>query len=239
MADLADQVSSAVHSVIDSFQSAPQAPPPKASGKKNVHELLGGGKCANVLLWKQKNVSTSLLVGSTVAWFLFEWSGYTLLSLVCNVLLFLIVILFLWATIASLLHRQFSFFSLLVSRPAPPIPEIVLTEEMVHDSAATLRVEINKALLAAHDVAIGKDFRVFLKVTVVLWILSKLGAWFNFITLVYILVVGAHTIPVIYDKYQDEIEAMIGKLFEEAKKQYSKVDANVLSKIPRSAKKSE
>ncbi|XP_024541951.1 reticulon-like protein B2 [Selaginella moellendorffii] len=228
MADLADQVSSAVHSVIDSFQSAPQAPPPKASGKKNVHELLGGGKCANVLLWKQKNVSTSLLVGSTVAWFLFEWSGYTLLSLVCNVLLFLIVILFLWATIASLLHR-----------PAPPIPEIVLTEEMVHDSAATLRVEINKALLAAHDVAIGKDFRVFLKVTVVLWILSKLGAWFNFITLVYILVVGAHTIPVIYDKYQDEIEAMIGKLFEEAKKQYSKVDANVLSKIPRSAKKSE
>ncbi|EFJ16448.1 hypothetical protein SELMODRAFT_179628 [Selaginella moellendorffii] len=228
MADLADQVSSAVHSVIDSFQSAPQAPPPKASGKKNVHELLGGGKCANVLLWKQKNVSTSLLVGSTVAWFLFEWSGYTLLSLVCNVLLFLIVILFLWATIASLLHR-----------PPPPIPEIVLTEEMVHDSAATLRVEINKALLAAHDVAIGKDFRVFLKVTVVLWILSKLGAWFNFITLVYILVVGAHTIPVIYDKYQDEIEAMIGKLFEEAKKQYSKVDANVLSKIPRSAKKSE
>lgn len=60
---------------------------------------------ADVLLWKHKPLSGGVLAGATIGWILFEWSGYTLLSLVSNVLLFLIVIFFLWSNAAGLLNR--------------------------------------------------------------------------------------------------------------------------------------
>ena len=42
----------------------------------------------------------------------------------------------------------------------------------------------------------------------------------------------AHTIPVIYEKYEDQIESYAKIAFEEAHKQYKKADAILLSKFP-------
>lgn len=51
------------------------------------------------------------------------------------------------------------------SRQPPTLPEIVVTEEMVNNAAAAFQVKINNLLLMAHDIALGKDFRIFLKVS--------------------------------------------------------------------------
>ncbi|CAN1175142.1 Reticulon-like protein B11 [Linum perenne] len=70
----------------------------------SVHQLLGGGSVADVLLWRRLGGSLTLLLASTTTWILFERAGYSLLTFVANVL-FLIAILFLLAKSASLLNR--------------------------------------------------------------------------------------------------------------------------------------
>ena len=42
-----------------------------------------------------------------------------------------------------------------------------------------------------------------------------------------------HTLPVIYEKYDDQIDAFGEKAWIEIKKQYAVFDAKVLSKIPK------
>lgn len=65
---------------------------------------------ADVLLWRQKYLSISILVGSTVIWFLLEKSQYTLVALLSNILFFTVIILFVWANLAALLNRCASWF---------------------------------------------------------------------------------------------------------------------------------
>lgn len=163
--------------------------------ERSVHQIMGGGKAADVILWRRHNVTIGILFAATAAWLLFERSGYALLSLVANVLLLLIVILFLWANSAALLKR-----------PPPPLPELELSEEIVNSAAASMRVRINYSLAVAHDIALGKDFKLFAKVVVCLWLLSVVGSWFNFLTLAYFSVVAFITIPALYDKYADQVD---------------------------------
>lgn len=93
-----------------------------------------------------------------------------------------------------------------------------------------------------------------------LWILSVLGSCLNFLTLFY---VGKwiadfqyflnwvfslsnlhfftpktgflllHSVPVLYEKYEDKVDAFAEKAEAELKKQYAMFNSQVLSKIPR------
>ena len=42
-----------------------------------------------------------------------------------------------------------------------------------------------------------------------------------------------HTLPVLYEKYEDQVDAFAEKAMIEIKKQYAVLDEKVLSKIPR------
>lgn len=46
-----------------------------------------------------------------------------------------------------------------------------------------------------------------------------------------------HTVPVLYEKYEDQVDKFAEKASIEFKKQYAVFDARVLSKIPRGHKK--
>lgn len=46
-------------------------------------------------------------------------------------------------------------------------------------------------------------------------------------------VVLLHTVPVLYDKYEDKIDPLAEKATIQIKKQYAVFDAKVLSKIPK------
>lgn len=199
--------------------------------QRSVHQVLGGGTSADVILWRKKYMSAGILVGTTLAWILLEQSGFTLLTIVSNVLLLLIVGLFVWANAAAFIHK-----------PPPRIPELHLSEDMVINFASALRVEINKALAIAHDIALGKDLKVFLKVVAVLWGLSAVGGWFHFLTLIYICVVLSHTIPVIYERYEDQIDSYSKIAMDEAHKHYRAVNeiaAKKFSKAGLKQKKSQ
>eukprot|EP00252_Welwitschia_mirabilis_P026023 TRINITY_DN8338_c0_g1_i6.p1 TRINITY_DN8338_c0_g1~~TRINITY_DN8338_c0_g1_i6.p1 ORF type:complete len:155 (-),score=39.69 TRINITY_DN8338_c0_g1_i6:876-1340(-) len=73
--------------------------------EKPVHSLLGGGKAADVMLWRNKQLSASFLLGATLIWILFEVWGYHLLTLCCHVLMLGVTGLFIWSTAASFLNK--------------------------------------------------------------------------------------------------------------------------------------
>jgi hypothetical protein len=190
--------------------------------QKSVHEILGGGIVADVMLWRRRNASVGILVGAAVAWILFEKSGYTLLSLLANVLLLLVTILFVWATAAAL-----------ISRPPPPLPELELSEDMVNGTAASIRSRINFLLMVAHDIALGKDPKLFLKVAVCLWLISTIGGWFDFLTLGYTSLVIFLTIPALYEKYEDQVDRYADIAYNEFWKLFTQFNVHVISKMPK------
>uniref|UniRef100_A0A0D6R0N7 Reticulon-like protein n=1 Tax=Araucaria cunninghamii TaxID=56994 RepID=A0A0D6R0N7_ARACU len=190
--------------------------------QRPLHEILGSGKVADVILWRRRNLTVSILLVGTVVWYMFECTGYTLLSLVANVLLLLITILFVWSNAAVILKR-----------PPPSVPELEVSEESVNKISTILMAKINHGFKLSRELVLGKDFKLFLKVASALWILSTVGAWFNFFTLVYICLLVILTVPAFYDKYQNHIDRYSGIAKKETRKQYEKFDAHVLSKIPR------
>lgn len=196
------------------------------SHHSSVYHALGGGAVADVLLWKKWCTSVSLLVCSTSLWFLFEHAGYNILTFIANVLLLLVVILFFWAKSASLLNR-----------PLPPLPDLEVSEESVLKAADVMQVWINNILLIARDIAIDGNLKLFVQIASSLWVVSYLGSFFNFLTLLYIGTLLSLSIPLLYDKYQNEIDKKLIVARNVIQTQYKKVDEQVLRKIPRSLNK--
>ncbi|KAK9286298.1 hypothetical protein L1049_014688 [Liquidambar formosana] len=176
---------------------------------------------ADLLLWKRWCGGVVALVSATALWFLFERAGYNLLSFFANVLLLLVVILFFWAKSASLLNR-----------PLPPLPDLEVSEETVVKAADVMRVWINYGLSVARDIVVGRNIKLLLQVAFGLWVVSYIGSLFNFLTLVYIGVLLSFSIPVLYDKYQNQIDDKLRVTNRVIQTQYRKIDDTILRKIP-------
>ncbi|KAH7427388.1 hypothetical protein KP509_10G041900 [Ceratopteris richardii] len=175
---------------------------------------------ADTILWRNKFLSAGLLVGATVVYLLLEHLGFTLLSILSNLLMVTLGVLFVWSFGADLLNR-----------PPPPLPKLYISEDAANSLAFALREQVNKLLAVAKDIALGKDVKLFLKVIAILWGLSIVGGWFHFLTLVYLGFLVVHTIPIVYETYEDQIELYAKQGYEQAQKHYKKVDETVFSKI--------
>ncbi|KAF2315251.1 hypothetical protein GH714_038587 [Hevea brasiliensis] len=154
--------------------------------EKPVHKVFGGGKPADVLLWRNKKISASVLGVATAIWVLFELIEYHLLSLVCHILILSLAILFLWSNAHTFINKT-----------PPRIPQVHLPEEPFLQIASALTFEINRAFVLLH------------------------------------------TVPVLYEKYEDKVDPFAEKVMIEIKKQYAVFDAKVLSKIPVGALKAK
>ncbi|GMI95475.1 reticulon 3, Reticulan like protein B3 [Hibiscus trionum] len=190
--------------------------------ERPVHHVFGGGKQADIFLWRNKKVSAGALGVATVIWVLFELLDYNLLTLVCHLLILSLALLFLWSNAATFIHKS-----------PPRIPEVQIPKDPVLEFAQALRFEINRAFAVLRDIASGRDLKKFLSVIAGLWVLSIVGSWCNFLTLFYIVFVLLHTVPVLYEKYEDKVDPFAEKAWHEIKKQYAVFDEKVLSKIPR------
>ncbi|KAD6795091.1 hypothetical protein R6Q59_032019 [Mikania micrantha] len=223
---LKDDSSSSSDSDDDSKISAVKSKVFRLFGReKPVHNVFGGGKQADLLLWKDKKVSGGILGGVTIIWFLFEVLEYHLLTLVCHSLILTLAILFLWSNASTFIYKS-----------PPKFPEVSIPEKPVTQIVSSVRIEINRCLAAIHDIALGKDLKKFISVIGGLWFVSMISNCYNFLTLVYILIVLLFSVPVVYDKYEDKIDPLAEKAWIEIKKQYKVLDEKVLSKIPRSMK---
>ncbi|PQQ10255.1 reticulon-like protein B8 isoform X1 [Prunus yedoensis var. nudiflora] len=172
--------------------------------QKPVYHLLGGGKSADVLLWRNKKISASVLTGATFIWVLFEWLNYHLLTLVG--------------------------FALVPSE----VPRLVLPDKLFVNIAISIGHEINRALEFIQDVALGGNLKQFLMYVVAsLWVAAVIGSWCNFLTVLYIGFVAAHTLPVLYERYEDQVDNFAYQVLGQLQHNYQKLDTSVLSRIPK------
>ncbi|KAL3818005.1 hypothetical protein ACJIZ3_003910 [Penstemon smallii] len=193
--------------------------------KKTVHTLLGGGKPADVFLWKDKKISALVFGGATTLWILFYVLDYNLLTLLSQGLIIGLTILFLWSNAASFIKKS-----------PPQIPEINITQETVLEFPFTLRIAINYVFATLRDIASGKDLKKFLSTIAGLWVLSIVGSCCDLLTLMYTITVLVFTMPFVYEKYEDQVDSFAKKALDGLEKQYAVFDSNVLSKIPRRLK---
>ncbi|GAB4857445.1 Reticulon-like protein B2 [Ancistrocladus abbreviatus] len=190
--------------------------------EKPVHKVLGGGKPADILLWRNKKISAGVLGGVTLVWALFELFDYHLLTFISHLLIVALAVLFLWSNASSFINK------------APPrIPDVHIPDGPILQFASALTYELNRGMVVLRDIASGRDLKKFLSVIAGLLVLSILGSCCNFLTLFYIGFLLLHTLPVIYEKYEDQVDAFAEKALAEFNKQYAIFDAKVLSKIPK------
>ncbi|OAY66481.1 Reticulon-like protein B11 [Ananas comosus] len=218
--------SSSVAPPLSTAATAPSSS--RGRARRSVHLALGGGSdasvlvpVADVLLWRRRSAAAAAAACATAFWYFFERAGYSFLSVVANALLLLVAILFFWAKSALLLNR-----------PLPPLPNLEVSDEVVEKAANEARVWINRVLAIGHDIAIKRDRKVFLEVILVLWLVSYIGRFFNFLTVVYIGILLSLTVPALYDKYQDHVDEKLGIAHSLFLKQYD----NILSKTGESRK---
>ncbi|XP_068668180.1 reticulon-like protein B1 [Aristolochia californica] len=196
--------------------------------KKPVHSALGGGKSADIILWRNKQISAATLVGATVLWLVFEWLGYHLFTFVCHALILSLAILFCWSNVSCAINRSM-----------PTFPEVILPEDLFVSVALSLRYEMNRACSTFREVASGKDLKKFLMVIASLWVLSVVGSCFSFLTLVYMVFVLLHTVPFLYEQHEDIVDNYAEKWWIEIRKQYKELDEKLLQKIPKCPFKSK
>uniref|UniRef100_K3YEF8 Reticulon-like protein n=1 Tax=Setaria italica TaxID=4555 RepID=K3YEF8_SETIT len=106
---------------------------------------------ADVLLWRNRNISAEVLGGVTAIWILFECLGYHLLTFVCHGLIFSLGVLFLWSNASSFINKSPTW-----------IPEVIIPEDLVVNIALSTRYEINRAFVNLRQIALGRDIKKFL-----------------------------------------------------------------------------
>nr|GMD57742.1 reticulon-like protein B16 [Ipomoea batatas] len=171
--------------------------------QSSFHQMMGGGKAADVILWRWRRGSFGIIVIATVAWLLFEHSGLPFLSVCSDILLVLTVLLFLRANYAAYKNKQLQ-----------TLPQLVLSEEMVNNAAASFRVKINYMLLMAHDITLGKDFKLVFKARAIMFI----------------------TVPALYSRFEAHVDRCAGKLHQQFTRHYRIVDESI-SRLPRNVAK--
>lgn len=192
--------------------------------QKPLHNLFGGGKSADVLLWRNKKISASVLTGATAIWVLFEWLNYHFLTLVFFALILGMLAQFIWSNASGLFNS---------GRSNSKVPRLVLPKDIFVNIAISIGAEVNRALDILQDVACGGNIKQFLMVVFSLWAAAVVGSWCNFLTVFYVGFVAAHTLPVLYERYEDEVDSFVYTAMDQLQHNYRKLDAGVLSKIPK------
>ncbi|XP_010906987.1 reticulon-like protein B2 [Elaeis guineensis] len=190
--------------------------------QRSLHELLGGGIVADILLWKNKHLSAAILAGATLIWFLFEVVEYHFITLMCHISIIAMFVVFIWSNVAHMFDWSPS-----------KIPEVVALQRAINEVASALRGKLQYSISSLHDIARGKDLKLFLLAMVSLWILSVVGSCCSSISLCYLCFLCIQTLPALYERYEYEVNNLITTGSRDLRKLYMKLDSKVLGKIPR------
>ncbi|KAK6127680.1 hypothetical protein DH2020_038596 [Rehmannia glutinosa] len=199
-------------------------PPRRLFGRQRpIHAALGGGKVADVVLWRDSRVSAAILIGIAAIWFLFEVVEYNLVTLLCHLIITTMLVIFIWSSGAEFFNWN-----------PPNIRRIILQDSTSRDVASSLHRKCNQILSNFLYVASGHDPKVFLLTIVSLWVISVIGSSISSLNLLFFGLLCLETLPFIYEKYEDEVDHLAYKLNRRMKKMYNKlIEADILRKIPR------
>ncbi|KAE9598869.1 hypothetical protein Lalb_Chr15g0085581 [Lupinus albus] len=187
--------------------------------KRPLHVVLGSGKFADIILWRDKQISASIMAGFTIIWLLFYKMDYTILSFICDSIILLLSMLFFWTHLSSFIDIS-----------PPKVSYFILPERLLANTALSMTHELNQILTTFGVLASGQDMKTFLlvefsillslltylkTVTIILGSASALGNWFTAATLFYIVTMILMIVPAVYERHEDIIDILAEKALVE------------------------
>lgn len=110
-----------------------------------------------------------------------------------------------------------------------------LSEEQIQKYADSALVYVNSTVKELRRLFLVQDLVDSLKFAVLMWLLTYVGAIFNGLTLMIMAVVSMFTLPVVYEKYQAQIDQYLGLV----RTHVNSVVAKIQAKIPGAKRKTE
>ncbi|XP_048456206.1 reticulon-1a isoform X3 [Rhincodon typus] len=113
--------------------------------------------------------------------------------------------------------------------------DATLSEEQIQKYADSALVYVNSIVKELRRLFLVQDLVDSLKFAVLMWLLTYVGAIFNGLTLMIMAVVSMFTLPVVYEKYQAQIDQYLGLV----RTHVNSVVAKIQAKIPGAKRKTE
>ncbi|KAF7824364.1 3beta-hydroxysteroid-dehydrogenase/decarboxylase isoform X1 [Senna tora] len=186
--------------------------------QSKAEKLLGGGKVADILLWRDEATSFTYFVVLVMLFYWFFLSGRTFTSSAATLLLLSTVLIYGYGFLPSKL------FGFPIQRMS--LSSFKISEEVVRDSVATAVYLWNKGFQNIKILAQGNDWSMFFKVAVFLYFLKLILSEF-LTTSIGIALVFAFTAFFIYEQYESEIDGVVGVLVDGLKESMAFLTRNL------------
>ncbi|XP_061424716.1 reticulon-1-A-like isoform X1 [Lethenteron reissneri] len=113
--------------------------------------------------------------------------------------------------------------------------DLAMSPETAQKYVDTALAHVNCQLRRLRRLFLVHDLVDSIKFAVVLWLLTYVGALFNGLTIVILALIGAFTVPMVYEKYQVQIDQHVGLV----RKHVGAVVEKVQAMIPGAKRKAE
>ncbi|CAN6979155.1 hypothetical protein IGI04_038113 [Brassica rapa subsp. trilocularis] len=189
-----------IRRTIDSFSHLTAGSQSKREGLSKASRILGGGKVADTLLWKDlKQTLTAVLILVSI-YYNFVATGSTIITALSKALLVSSVFLFLHGILPE------KIFGYTIEKI--PASKFHVSKDTSHHLSLSVVTSWNTTVKALKSLCQGNDWSFFLKVVFVLLIMSFAGA----VSLHSIFVIGlpiAFIVFLVYEKKEQEIDSVM------------------------------
>ncbi|XP_043807799.1 3beta-hydroxysteroid-dehydrogenase/decarboxylase isoform X2 [Manihot esculenta] len=153
---------------LESFSHLRAGNQPKREGPSKAHRYLGSGRVADTLLWKDKRQTLMTLLILIAIYYNFVASQSTIITALSKLLLVVSIFLFVHG---NLPERIFGY-----TIEKIPMSYFHLSEDKSHQVALSVASSWNASVNVLRSLCKGNDWMLFLKVVLLLLILSFVGA---------------------------------------------------------------
>jgi hypothetical protein len=218
----------------DQFKTDTPITPTK--GDNSVYNELVS-QVEDLIYWK--NVVRSGLVFATglFTFFVLTVGGYTVISLVSNLLLWLLVISFIY-TNGTLMFATFQGKTPVnphTSRWGDDKKQFHLTKEAVEEYVEYILPYVNKGIDFVRDVTFCINSMNTLKIIGALWCISIIGNLSSGLTLLFLEFFLAFTVPRLYEMNKQQVDKFVQLAYSQFKIYYDEAVKFVKEKIPKAA----
>ncbi|KAK9391184.1 reticulon-3-like [Crotalus adamanteus] len=204
--------------------------PPEPSVLHTFTKLLAEFSVRDLVFWR--DVKKTGAVFSTTLILLLSLAAFSVISVVSYLILALLSVTICFRVYKSVIQ------AVQKSEEGHPFKayldmDITLSSETFHHYVSSALDHVNHILKAILRLFLVEDLVDSLKLAVVMWLMTYVGAIFNGITLLILGELLVFSMPVVYEKYKTQIDHYVGIIRDQANSAVTKIQA----KLPGTVKK--
>ncbi|XP_016084839.1 reticulon-1-like [Sinocyclocheilus grahami] len=189
-----------------------------------------GGSVVDLLHWR--DLKQSGLVFGSVLLLLFSLTQFSVVSVIAYLALAVLS--------ATISFRVYKSVLQAVQKTDEGHPfkaylevEIALSADQIIKYVDKTQLYINSTMKELRRLFLVQDMVDSIKFAVLMWLLTYVGALFNGLTLLILVVVSMFSVPVVYEKYQTQIDQYLGLV----RTQFNSIMGKIREKVPGAKKK--